>query len=618
VARLAQLTVEQLIARRSTWTRWNVLAETARTCHGLRMAGPAERHGLHDRVAQAVLDRCVPLDPPELFTVPAAHRRPDGTSVFTRPGEEAFTDLRILQAEQRLIDATTDTAAPTAHEATARWIATSPQQLRRGGRPLRLAPDQIDAVIAIATSGRRLDVLVGPAGTGKTTTLRALRAAWETRFGQGSVIGLAPSANAAEELAAALRIPCENTAKWLHETTGPGAQQRAEALTGLAARRAGAAARGDLPALRRIDAAATALRSDQQRWSLRPGQLVMVDEASLAGTLALDTLAAQAADAGAKLLLVGDHRQLSSVDAGGAFGLLADRGHAHELRALWRFRHRWEADATRLLRHGDPAAVDRYAAHGRITDGLAEAMLEAAYTAWQDDQQAGRSAILVAADTATVDALNARAHADRVAAGLVAPVGVPAAEGVTIAAGDRVVTRLNARGLAVPGRGHVRNGDLWDVTATHPDGSVTVTPAGRYRRRHPDTPGPQLTLPAAYVRENVELGYATTGHRAQGVTVDRGHVLAAPGMPAGPGGPLARHHVDRGPRELVDVDGLRPNGTAAAAESVAHERVDPLLPHDGGRGGPPPAALRSASVSPAPPSWLNPMNPRPAAIKIIP
>jgi hypothetical protein len=88
---------------------------------------------------------------------------------------------------------------------------------------------------------------------------------------------------------------------------------------------------------------------------------------------------------------------------------------------------------------------------------------------------------------------------------------------------------VNARGLAVPG-GHVRNGDLWDVAATHPDGSLTVTPAGRYRRRHPDTPTPQVRLPAGYVRDNVELGYATTTHRAQGVTVDRAHVLAAPGM----------------------------------------------------------------------------------------
>ena len=69
----------------------------------------------------------------------------------------------------------------------------------------------------IATSGRRLDVLVGPAGTGKSTAMAGLRAAWEAEHGAGSVLGLAPSAAAAEVLAEALGIETENTAKWLHE-----------------------------------------------------------------------------------------------------------------------------------------------------------------------------------------------------------------------------------------------------------------------------------------------------------------------------------------------------------------------------------------------------------------
>ena len=69
------------------------------------------------------------------------------------------------------------------------------------------------------------------------------------------------------------------------------------------------------------------LDADLARWQLRPGQLVIVDEASLAGTFALDELVSAAADAGAKVLLVGDWASCSAVDAGGAFGLLArDRG----------------------------------------------------------------------------------------------------------------------------------------------------------------------------------------------------------------------------------------------------------------------------------------------------
>ena len=72
-------------------------------------------------------------------------------------------------------------------------------------------------VHAIASSGRVLDVLVGPAGAGKTTTLAALRTAWEDGHGAGSVIGLAPSAAAAQVLADELGIVTDNTAKWLHE-----------------------------------------------------------------------------------------------------------------------------------------------------------------------------------------------------------------------------------------------------------------------------------------------------------------------------------------------------------------------------------------------------------------
>lgn len=531
VARMAAETIDRVMARRSTWTRWNLLAETSRTTRGLRMSDPAERHALHDRVMDAALAPCMSLDPADLFTVPDAYRRPDGTSMFRRPGEEAFTHPRVLDAEQRLLDAHADTTAPTALEDTARRIATSPQPARHGGAPVRLATDQIDAVVAIAGSGRCLDVLVGPAGTGKTTTLRALRATWETEHGRGSVIGLAPSANAAQELAAALRISCENTAKWLHETTGPGAHRRTELLDGLTQRRVESSARGDVMAVRRIDAAAASLRHEQAAWTMRSGHLVIVDEASLAGTFALDVLAAQASAANAKLLLVGDHRQLSAVDAGGAFGLLTESGTARELRSLWRFRNRWEANTTRLLREADPAAIDEYSTRGRISSGGAESMLEEAYLGWQDSQQSGQSAILLAADSDAVRALNTRAHDDRVTAGLVAPNGVLGAEGVIVAVGDRVVTRKNDRRIHVTGEGYVRNGALWDVTATHADGSLTLTLIGGPVTGAPETKErPGVTLPASYVAEHVELGYATTIHRAQGLTVEHAQVLASAGM----------------------------------------------------------------------------------------
>src|SRR5690606_19326063 len=110
-----------------------------------------------------------------------------------------------------------------------------------------LADDQVAALTAVAVSGRTVDVLVGPAGAGKTTAMNALRRAWEAEHEAGSVVGLAPSAAAAQVLADDLGIATENTAKWLHDHTTLGL-------------------------------------------SFRAGQLVIVDEASLAGTLTLDRI----------------------------------------------------------------------------------------------------------------------------------------------------------------------------------------------------------------------------------------------------------------------------------------------------------------------------------------
>jgi ATP-dependent exoDNAse (exonuclease V) alpha subunit len=235
----------------------------------------------------------------------------------------------------------------------------------------------------------------------------------------------------------------------------------------------------------------------------------------MAGTLELDTLVAQARQVGAKVLLVGDPAQLSPVAAGGAFRLLVtDRADAPELVDVRRFRHEWEAAASLALRDGRATAAHAYFHHGRVHDGDRDTMLEAIYQAWRADIRAGRTSLMVAADAATVAQLNARARADLVAAGQVADHGVSVADGTTIGTGDVVVTRLNQRDLHVGG-GWVKNGDQWTVTAVHDDGSLTV--------HRTNKAGTATRLPADYVGEHVELGYATTAHRAQGQTVDTCH-----------------------------------------------------------------------------------------------
>jgi hypothetical protein len=236
---LAAAAVAGVTERRSVWNEWNLLAEAARATKGLRMASTNDRLALIDHVHSAALTRCVQLDVDDPVLVPTELHRADGASIFTRAGEQRYSHPELLAAEQRLLDAHTTSGAPVVSEATARRLATlrQPVGARQDGRVVRLAADQVDAVVGIATSGRLLDVLVGPAGTGKTTTLRALRAAWETAHGRGSVIGLAPSANAAHELAAAVGIGCENLTKWLFETTGPAGQQRTILLEELTRRR---------------------------------------------------------------------------------------------------------------------------------------------------------------------------------------------------------------------------------------------------------------------------------------------------------------------------------------------------------------------------------------------
>jgi conjugative relaxase-like TrwC/TraI family protein len=528
IAGLAEQTVTQVMTRRSTWTRWNVMAEAARTTRALRMATPADRTALLNRVTDAVLASCASLQAPDPLIVGPTYQRPDGTSQFTRVDEPRYTHHRVLDAEERLLAAaTTPTGAPTAPE----WIAaavTSRPVHRTDGRTVTLAGDQADAVAQVAASTARVDVLVGPAGTGKTTTLAALKAVWERTYGRGAVVGLAPSATAAAELAQALGIGCENTAKWLYESAGPGADRRAAMLAHLHAERPALLGLDSRARLRTLDTAINTLTAQGNQYRLRPDQLLIVDEASLAGTFTLDALTAQAATAGAKVLLVGDHKQLSAVEAGGGFHLLAERAHPALLTSLWRFSQPWEAAATRRLRAGDTGVIEVYAEHDRISAGAAEVMCEDAYTAWQTDTEHGIPAILLAPDAHTVEVLNTRAHNDRVADGIVTSAAHTTPGGTPIGVGDRVLTRENNRRLRTPA-GFVRNGDLWDVTAIAPDGALTVTPIARPGSVLPAASG-EVTLPAVYVAEHVDLGYATTTHRAQGITVDHTHVLAAPGM----------------------------------------------------------------------------------------
>jgi ATP-dependent exoDNAse (exonuclease V) alpha subunit len=228
--------------------------------------------------------------------------------------------MTLLDAEARLLDAgqRLDAAVVSDRHGGQRCRATTAQQnLHALDRPAH-------CVEQITTSGRVLDVLVGPAGTGKSTAMAGLRAAWEVEHGAGSVIGLAPSAAAAEVLGDDMGIDTDNLAKWLYEHRQHG--QRVRELRELREKARLIALAGRVRAAQLHEG----IRQREEalaRWTLRTGQLVVVDEASLASTFALDELMSAALDARAKVVLVGDGAQLSSVDAGGMFRtLVRDRG----------------------------------------------------------------------------------------------------------------------------------------------------------------------------------------------------------------------------------------------------------------------------------------------------
>ena len=469
---LGRRVVEVVGEKRSTWRRWNLTAEAARQTMPYRFVTTVDREAVVGMVVDAAERASLRLTPPELASSPALFRRPDDSSRFRPLASTVYSSPDILAAEDRLLERARTTAAPTVP------VEVIEKVTRRADHEGRLlADDQATALTSVAVSGRAVDVLVGPAGAGKTTAMRALRTAWEREQGRGSVVGLAPSAVAAEVLAADLGIRTENTAKWWQNHQSDGA-------------------------------------------SFRKGQLVIVDEASLAGTLSLDRITEHAVEVGAKVLLVGDWAQLQSVTAGGAFSLLVhDRDDAPELVDVHRFLNEWEKTASLDLRHGRPEAIDVYAGHDRIPGGDTEAMIDTAFTAWRTDTLAGVSTVLIADSNDSVHALNQRARADLIIDGTVnARREVPLQSDTRAGVGDTIITRKNDRRLHTP-HGWVRNGDRWIVTDIRGDGSLTA--------RRADSRG-TVILPADYVSDHVDLGYAVTAHRAQGITTDSSHVLVDP------------------------------------------------------------------------------------------
>ena len=457
---------------------------------------------LLDSLTAEALKLAVPLDAarPAVDQLPDELRRADGTSSYEAPGALLYATPEHLHTERLLSAASVDRGAPaTTADRAAEFVAG----LSDAG--LALGADQAAAVRGILTSGAKVESLIGPAGTGKSFVVGVLAKAWQDPdLWAGSrhrVVGLATSQIATEVLTGE-GLTARNIASWL------ATQQR------LAEGRP---------------------FGDDKAWRLRTGDLVVVDESAMADTAALGKVQEHCRAADAKILLTGDHRQLAAVGAVGGMELVAAAGIRHELTETRRFTVNWEGAASLRLRERDQSVLAEYHKHGRLIDGGAvEQTEQAAAKAWLADTLAGRHALLIVDSNEQAARLSAQLRADLVRLGRVDERAVALGlQGTFAGRGDLIQGRRNAWELAGhdPRKRAPINRQQYRVLDVQADGGLIVAPITGRRDGHEQYDAP-MTLPPAYVAQDVALGYASTVHAAQGLTVDTSHTVATAGTGA--------------------------------------------------------------------------------------
>ncbi len=465
VDEIALKVVAELESHRATWQTWHVQAEIQRQIRGVDV-GSVNLREVAEAVLASVQAATLNLTPAsDVMCEPPGLVRSDGTSVYRHTGANHFTSVGILDAEAQLRRAGQLTGAagldPLDVELAILVADSKGPHLNRGQRSM---------VLSMATDPHRLRVAIAPAGTGKTTAMTVLARTWESSGAQ--VVGLAPSAAAAAVLREATGVATETLAK--------------------------------LDQLAAGDASGIATH-------ITHGTLVVIDEAGMADTPTLNRVVGFCLERGATVRLVGDDRQLAAVGAGGVLRDLAQTYGADRLDEVVRFADPVEAAASVDLRAGDPKALGFYLDHDRIHVGDSASCIEDTLAAWNQARRSGQDCLMLAPTRELVAQLNARARQERLQGRLVPEVSLR--DGNAASVGDVILTRHNARALRTSGTDWVKNGDRWTVIAIA-DGSI--------RARHLHS-GLTTVLPAGYVTEHVELGYASTVHAAQGITADAMH-----------------------------------------------------------------------------------------------
>jgi len=530
--------------RHPAWTRHDLLKQLALVMPSeTRRMSPEEAQELLLGLAEEALSgrsgEVVCLEAPEWPPLPASLRHKlDGRSIYARPGVAWYATTAQLTLEERLVaHAQTQSAPQLPGELAARRLGADLAQLREvlAGRahdtrehaaPRGLRLDQAAAAWHALTSPRTVEVITGPAGTGKTRVLAAIAQAWD-----GPVFGTATSQNATNGL-----------------------------------RHAG---------IRQV-ANTTRLLAAVQRGRIPPGSLIVADEGSMISSTHLAAITEYAARNRCKLVLAGDQDQLAAVEGGGAMMLLADRLGYVQLAEPVRFTAAWERSASLRLRSGDTTALDEYDQHGRIRGAPPDHAMDQAARAYVASYLTGRNVLLMAADWARCRELSRQIRDDLVHLGLVdAGRTIRIAQGAEASAGDLIICRDNDHRLEAgePGRS-LANGDVLRIEA--------ITRSGIMVRRmlDPDPATGQRRFTAQAFRyagyQSADLAYAITGHSAQGATVHTGIALVTgsedrqwlyPAMTRGTDANLA--YVFTIPPRAADPE----PGTRPAPELDRYERI---------------------------------------------
>ncbi|GAA4776952.1 Ti-type conjugative transfer relaxase TraA [Stakelama sediminis] len=385
-------------------------------------------------------------------------------------GEDRFTSREMVATEQRLERATGRLAGRRDYGLAERTVQGA---LARSASRGLVPGGMQQAALEHITDGHGLRIVIGYAGTGKSAMLGIARDGWE--HGGYQVVGAALSGIAAENLEQGSGIASHTLASLEH-------------------------------------------RWGQGRALLNDQSILVIDEAGMIGTRQMERVLSEAAKRHAKVVLVGDPEQLQAIEAGAAFRSIAERHGSVEITEVRRQRVDWQRDATRHLATGRTGeALTAYAEAGHVHAGRTrEQARRALIERWDRDRQAcpGASRIILTHSNDEVRALNDAARARLRAAQMLGDaVGLEVERGERVfASGDRVMFLRNERSLGV------KNGTLGTVE--------TVTPVNM-RVRTDD--GRSIAFDLNHYA-HIDHGYAATIHKAQGMTVDRVHVLATPGL----------------------------------------------------------------------------------------